>query len=136
MFSESAIIGKFKRSNLVLKKTFLFDEQKSQLNSNVFSMLKRDEKFILFYIHSNSYSWYITNKRFLIPSIDKKIDLNDLIKIDFTDLKQFPSNKSNNKELDVFTDKEKIEFTVEERSWYLIYEIFKFIIENNKKARI
>ena len=134
MFSISAIKGKFKRSNLILEKTFLFDEQLSKLDNNILQLLKIDEKCIIYYIESDTYSWYITNKRFLIPREGKKIDLSDLKRIDFLNLKENPSNKLKNKELNLFTEKQEFNFYVEEGSWHLIYDIFKFIIENNNKT--
>ncbi|MCA6423498.1 MAG: hypothetical protein IM568_11865 [Flavobacterium sp.] len=134
MFSISAVKGKFKRSKLDLEKTFLFDEQLSRLDNNILKLFKIDEKCIIYYVESDTYSWYITNQRFLIPSEDKSIILSHLKRIDFLDLKQNPSNKLKNKQLNLFTDKQEFSFYVEERSWHLIFDIFKFIIGKNKKV--
>ena len=135
MFSISAVKGKFKRSKLDLEKTFLFDEQLSRLDKSILKLFKIDEKCIIYYVESDTYSWYITNQRFLIPNEYKSINLSDLEKIDFLDLKQNPSNKLKNRQLNLFTDKQEFNFYVESRSWYLIFDIFKFIIEKNKKTQ-
>lgn len=130
MFSISAIKGKFKKSGIDFKKTFLYEE-KSFLNEESLNLLQMNEKCIIYYIESDNYSWYLTDKRFIVPSIGKTINLSDLKKVDFINLKANPSQKMENKELTLFTNNEEFNFFVEEKSWHLFYGIFKFIIENN-----
>jgi hypothetical protein len=131
MFSISAIKGKFQRSGIDFRKTFLFEENPSHVNSNDLSLFQINEKCIIYYIESSNYSWYLTDKRFIVPSVRKTINLSDLKNVDFTNLKANPSQKMENKELTLFTNNEEFNFNVEEKSWHLFYGIFKFIIENN-----
>ena len=130
MFSISAIKGKFKKSDIDFEKTFLYEE-KPFLNEEALNLLQMNEKCIIYYKESSNYSWYLTDKRFIIPSENRVIYLHDLKKVDISNIKENPSQKMENKELTLFTNNEEFNFFVEQKSWHLFYNIFKFIIENN-----
>jgi len=68
----------------------------------------------------------------ILPNID--INLSSLLKVDFINLKTNPSHKSINKELDLITKNASFKITLEEKSWPLMYNIFKFIISKNPAA--
>jgi len=130
MLSISAIKGKFKRSGIDFKKTFLFDEYPFS-NEKILKQFRIDEKCIIYFIRDTSYSWYLTNKGLLIPSENKYVELSSLTKIDFLNIKENPTLKTANTELTLFTINDELKFYVEEKSWHLFYSIFKFIIESN-----
>lgn len=131
MFSISAVKGKFKRSGIDFKRTFLFDEN-TLSNEESLNLFQVNEKCIIYYYGANNYNWYLTNERFIIPSENKITFLYDLKKIDISNIKENPYQKIENNELTLFTQNEKFVFFVEDRSWHLFYNIFKFIIEHNK----
>jgi hypothetical protein len=129
MISISAIKAKFKRSGINFKKTFLFEE-KPFLDEDSLSFIHANEKCIIYYKDSNNYNWFLTDKRFIVPSENKVFFLKDLKKIDISNIKSNPEKKTENNELTLFTLDDKFVFFVEEKSWHLFYNIFKFIIEN------
>ncbi|WP_286920749.1 hypothetical protein [Flavobacterium sp. UBA4197] len=130
MFSISAIKGKFNRSKINFKDTYLYDE-KPFSNIETLKQFQINEKCIIYYKKNNTYSWYLTNIRFIIPNEGRFVNLTDLKKVDFVNIKENPNLKMENKELTLLTRDEKFTFFVEENSWHLFYNIFKFIIEHN-----
>ncbi len=128
MLSISVIKAKFKRSDLNFKSTFIFDENSHQVNPKDLFVFQANEKCIIYFIRDNNYSWYLTNKRLIIPVENKFISLSDLTKIDFPNIKNNPSSKMENTELTLFTYDDEITLFVEEKSWHIIYNIFKLII--------
>ncbi|SUX48480.1 hypothetical protein [Chryseobacterium indoltheticum] len=121
-----AIEGKFKRSEIILKNTFLFKQKPTDISFD----LDNDEYCILYYIDSTE-SWFLTNKNLIFPFVRLSVDLSSLVKVDFSNIKENPSHKLINKRLDLFMENKKINIMVEEKSWHLIYNIFKFIISKN-----
>jgi len=121
-----AIEGKFKRSEIILKNTFLFKQKPTDISFD----LDNDEYCILYYIDSTE-SWFLTNKNLIFPFVRVSVDLSSLVKVDFSNIKENPSHKLINKRLDLFMENKKINIMVEEKSWHLIYNIFKFIISKN-----
>lgn len=122
----NAIEGKFRRNKVEFKNTFLFKE----MPINIQNILVDNEICIIYYTNSINYSWFLTNQNLIIPS-EIDISLSSLKKIDFLNIKENPNEKLMNKELDLFTENFKFSITVEEKSWPLIYNIFKFIINKN-----
>ena len=131
MLSISVIKAKFKRSGLNFKSTFIFDENSQQVNPEDLFAFQANEKCIIYFIRDNNYSWYLTNKRLIIPLEDKYISLSDLTKIDFPNVKNNPSSKMENTELSLFTNSDQFKLFLEEKSWHVFYNIFKFIIDKN-----
>lgn len=122
-----AIEGKFKRNKEILNNTFLF--KKNPIN--ILNSLDNDEHCILYYIDSTVNCWFLTNKNLVLPNMNFNINLSLLKNVDFINIKENPSEKLINKEIDLFTEDRRITLAVEEKSWPLIYSIFKFIINKN-----
>lgn len=122
-----AIEGKFRRNKMIFKNTFLFKEKPI----NISNILDNDEYCVIYYLDSAINSWFLTNKKLILPDIKLNIDLSSLKKIDFINIRENPAQKLINQELDLFTASNRISITVEEKSWPLIYNIFKFIINKN-----
>lgn len=131
MLSISVIKAKFKRSGLNFKSTFIFDENSDQVNPKDLFVFQTNEKCIIYFTRGNNYSWYLTNKRLIIPVENKFISLTDLTKIDFPNIKNNPSSKMENTELTLFTNSNQFKLFLEENSWHVFYNIFKFIIDKN-----
>ncbi|MDQ0593693.1 hypothetical protein QFZ37_002062 [Chryseobacterium ginsenosidimutans] len=94
--------------------------------------MDNSEYCILYYIDPTIHSWFLTNKKLIQPNINSSIDLSMLQRIDFINIRENPSEKTINRELNLFTENSRINLTVEEKSWPLIYSIFKFIINKNE----
>lgn len=131
MLSISVIKAKFKRSGLNFKSTFIFDENSEQVNPKDLFVFQTNEKCIIYFTGDNNYSWYLTNKRLIIPVENQFISLTDLTKIDFPNIKNNPSSKMENTELTLFTKSNQFKLFLEENSWHVFYNIFKFIIDKN-----
>ncbi|URC11670.1 hypothetical protein [Flavobacterium sp. B183] len=131
MLNISVIKAKFKRSGLNFKSTFIFDENSHQVNPKDLFVFQANEKCIIYFTRDNNYSWYLTNKRLIIPVENKFISLSDLTKIDFPNIKNNPSSKMENAELTLFTNSNQFKLFLEENSWHVFYNIFKFIIDKN-----
>ncbi|MET3036906.1 hypothetical protein ABXT08_12425 [Chryseobacterium sp. NRRL B-14859] len=127
----TAIEGKFRRSEIKFEKTFLFKEKPINFPH---TMLNNSEFCIIYFIDSPNYSWYLTNKNLIIPSINILVDLLSLLKVDFINLKSNPEHKLMNNELDLFTKDFAFKIVLEEKSWPAIYNIFKFIISKNENT--
>ncbi len=131
MFSISAIKGKFERSGIDFRKTFLWEKISSSEKQKISTDLKVDEKGIIYYTESAEYFWLLTNERIIISN-EKFYNLSDLIKVDFINIKANPSEKMSNRELTLFTNSTQFNLFFEENSWHVFYNIFKFIIDKNR----
>lgn len=123
----NAIEGKFKRKKMILKSTFLYKEKPIHIQENFDS----DEFCIIYYKDLVDNCWFLTNKNLFISHQNFKVSLSLLKKVDFINLKKNPSEKLVYREIDLFTDYKRITLCVEEKSWPLIYNIFKFIVNKN-----
>lgn len=130
MFSISAIKGKFKRCGIDFRKTFLWEETSSSERQKFSTDLRVDEIGIIYYGESVEYFWLLTNERIIISN-EKFYNLSDLIKVDFVNIKETPSEKISNRELTLFTNTIQFKLFFEENSWHVFYNIFKFIIDKN-----
>jgi hypothetical protein len=130
MFNISAIKGKFKRSGINCNKTFLWENESSLLKNVFVGLLKLDEVGIIYYVESEKYGWCLTNKRIIFLD-GNTLFLSDLKQVDIINIKENPSQKTTNRELTLFTKSGDIKLFVEENSWHLFYNIFKFIISKN-----
>lgn len=130
MFSISAIKGKFERSQINFHKTFLWEKISSSQKQKISTHLRIDEIGIIYYEESESYSWLLTNERIIILN-ENWYSLSDLIKVDFINIKINASEKISNRELTLFTNSIQFKLFLEENSWHVIYNIFKFIIDKN-----
>lgn len=130
MFSVSSIKAKFKRSGINYSKTFLWESVSLSEKAIFTKLFQRDEIGIIYYNDCLNYSWCLTNQRIIILN-EKTYNLSDLIKVDFTNVKKNPSQKLSNTELTLFTNYNQFEIFLEENSWHVFYNIFKFIIDKN-----
>jgi hypothetical protein len=130
MFSISAIKGKFERSEIDFRKTFLWEKISFSEKQKFSTDLKVDEIGIIYYTESPEYFWLLTNERIIISN-EKFYNLSDLIKVDFVNIKANPSEKISNRELTLFTNSIQFKLFLEENSWHVFYNIFKFIIDKN-----
>lgn len=131
MFSISAIKGKFERSGIDFRKTFLWEKTSSSEKQKISNDLRVDEIGIIYYGESIEYFWLLTNERIIISN-KKFYNLSDLIKVDFVNIKANPAEKISNRELTLFTNSIQFKLFLEENSWHVFYNIFKFIIDKNK----
>jgi len=130
MFSISAVKGKFERSGIDFRKTFLC-EKISPSERQIFSTdLRVDEIGIITYKESEVYSWLLTNERIIIQNANW-YHLSDLKKVDINNIKMNPDEKISNRELTLFTNSNNFKLFLEENSWHVFYSIFKFIIDKN-----
>ncbi|WP_348800609.1 hypothetical protein [Flavobacterium adhaerens] len=130
MFSISAIKGKFERSGIDFRKTFLW-EKLSPSEKQIFSTdLRVDEIGIITYKESEVYSWLLTSERIIIQNANWH-NLSDLKKVDINNIKMNPNEKISNRELTLFTNSNNFKLFLEENSWHVFYSIFKFIIDKN-----
>jgi len=125
------IEGKFCRSEIQFKKTFLNTNYPVKFNDS----FNKDEKLIIYYVESADYSWYLTNKRIIVEENIKKLNIffNDVVRVDFINIKNQLSAKTNNRELDLITKDESFVIKFEENSWHVFYNIIKFLINNKTK---
>jgi len=134
MFSISSVKAKIKRSGLTFENTFIYGDNlniDSIADKFVKDYIDYGEQIIVFY-KSNGYGWCLTNKKLIIPGENIIIILSDLVKIDLTNFIQNPEAKSTNRELILITKYKSYKVFFEKNTWHLFYNIFKFIISNNK----
>lgn len=129
MFSISAVKGKFKRSQINFKNTYLWDDMDVIQKQQISIFLRIHERGIIYYNQSDSYYWFLTDQRIIMK--ESVCNLNELVKVDFLNIKNNPHEKISNKELTLFTKSSQFDLFVEEGSWHLFYNIFKFIISKN-----
>lgn len=132
MFSISSVKGKFKRSQIDFKKTFLWENTVVEVKEEIEKLLDFNEVPIIYFNKSNDYNWCLTNKRLIFPIEGSLILLSELTNVDFVNIKNNPNSKTENKELTLTANKKDFKIFFEENSWHLFYSIFKFIILNNK----
>lgn len=130
MFSISAIKGKFERSQIDFKKTLLWEKIPIEQKQKLLNYLRVDEIGIIYYKESEAYSWLLTSERIIIQN-DNSYNLSDLKKIDVINIKTNQSEKLSNRELTLFTNSNQFKLFLEENSWHVFYNIFKFIIDKN-----
>lgn len=130
MFSISAIKGKFERSQIDFKKTFLWEKIPVEQKQKILSNLKINEIGVIYYKESENYSWLLTSERIIIFN-EQSFNLSDLKKIDVINIKTNQSEKLSNRELTLFTNSNQFKLFLEENSWHVFYNIFKFIIDKN-----
>lgn len=135
MFSISAIKGKINRSGISFQKTFSWENKPKEFSGEkaINLLLGKEESIIVFFIKSEDYKWIMTNKRLFIPNEMVTISLEDIIEVDFDNLKENPDQKLTNTLLNIHTTEGKYLIHLEDRTWHLFYDIFNFIIINNKK---
>ena len=135
MFSIAAIKGKINRSGISFQKTFLWKNRPKEFSDEkaINLLLGKEESIIVFFIKSENYKWIMTNKRLFIPDEMITIFLKDIIEVDFDNLKENPEQKLTNTILNIHTKERKYFIYLEDRTWHLFYDIFNFIIINNKK---
>ena len=135
MFNTSILRAKIKRSNINFKNTFLFDRPNDipdGIEKSPTITLEEGEEIIISYIKSENYKWTLTNHKIYFFDGMDSILLTDLVKVDVENIKANPDSKTTNTELTLFTNKETRKIFVEEGTWHLFYNVFKFIIDNNK----
>ena len=135
MFKTSILRAKIKRSNVNFQKTILWDDVDIKFSNNDYIarlFLDEDEEIILHYIKSKSYKWIFTNKRLIFPNYFKQILLSELVHVDFNSVAENIETKMTNIELGLSTNDETFKIILEEGTWHLFYEVFKFIIISNK----
>ncbi len=135
MFNTSILRAKIKRSNISFKNTFLFDESNDMsgvLEKSPMMALEEGEEIIISYVKSENYKWVLTNHKIYIFNGLDNILLTDLIKVDVENIKGNPDSKTTNTELTLFTNEEARKIFVEEGTWHLFYNVFRFIVNNNK----
>lgn len=130
MFSISAIKGKFERSQIDFKKTFLWEKIPVEQKQKILSNLQINEIGVIYYKESENYSWLLTSERIIIFN-EQWFNLSDLKKIDVINIKTNQSEKLSNRELTLFTNSNQFKLFLEENSWHVFYNIFKFIIDKN-----
>jgi len=132
----SIIKAKFKRNSQELKHTFLWEIAPQDLKLKVKDKIDIDEEpLIIFDDKTDNKFWCLTNKRIFISDKFDYIYINDLRKVDILDIKKNPNNKINSIELVLYSDLEISKIIVEKKSWHIIYNILKFIIENYKSYK-
>ncbi|UOB16278.1 hypothetical protein [Abyssalbus ytuae] len=131
MFKTSILKAKIKRSSVDFKNTYFWNSETSPRIIDLF--FSDGEEIILFYIQSKNYSWILTNTRLIFPSQMQQIRLSELVNVSFDTVKNDPNQKMSNNKLTLHTLKDTTVIFVEEGTWHLLYEVFKFIIVNNKE---
>lgn len=136
MINPSIIKSKIRRSKLNLKETILWDDS-NYLNNNKTSelLLANGEEIILHCKKSTNHRWILTNMRLIFPNQMKQILLSDLLDVSFDAIESKPNSKMSNDELTLSTNKGNSTLFVEEGTWHLFYEVFKFIINNIKQKK-
>tara|TARA_B100000678_G_scaffold130755_1_gene109287 strand:- start:75 stop:473 length:399 start_codon:yes stop_codon:yes gene_type:complete len=131
MINSSILIAKIKRSNVDMVKTFFWKEKNH--NTNLIELLfDDDEDLLMGYLEDKGYRWFLSNKRLFIPTELKTILLSDITEVDFDKLKTKPNDKTTNVELNIYTGKINNIVYFEKDTWYLFYDIFRWISANNK----
>ena len=130
MFKPSILKAKIKRSSVDFKNTYFWNSEANQKIINLF--FSDEEEIILFYIKSKDYSWILTNKRLIFPSQMQQMILSELVDVSFDVVKNDPNQKMSNNKLPLHTLEGNMVIFVEEGTWHLLYEVFKFIIVNNR----
>lgn len=136
MFKVSTLRAKIKRSGVNFKNTVLWDDFEIKYSNNntiVRLFLGDKEEIIMHYVESKDYKWILTNERLIFPNHDRQFKLADFVDVDFVNVKTNPHKKMTNTQLTLSTSNESFKLFVEEKTWHLFYEIFKFVIQSNKK---
>lgn len=129
--NTSIVKAKFKRNANKLKHTFLWELAPGDIKNKILNKMDADEEpLIIFSDPSEDALWCLTNKRIFVSNTYNFFYINDLIKVDFLDIKNNPNNKINSTELALFTEKEIINLIVERNSWHILFNLFQFIIAN------
>lgn len=131
----SIIKAKFARNSQELRNTFLWEKAPQDLKLKVKNRIDIDEEpLIIFNDKADNTFWCLTNKRIFVSNKFDFIYISDLRKVDILDIKNNPKNKVNSRELVLCSDLEVTKLIVEKNSWYIIYNLLKFIVENYKKT--
>lgn len=136
MFKVSTLRAKIKRSNVNFKKTVLWDDIDIEFSNNLYVVklfLDDKEEIIMHYWKSKNYKWILTDKRLIFPNYFKEVHLSELTHVDFSSIIENPETKMSNTELNLHTKNENFKIFLEEGTWHLFYDVFKFIIINNDK---
>ncbi len=129
MYKASIIKAKIKRSKVVFKNTVLWDDISFSFNN---IKLSDNEEAILMYTKpKETYSWLFTNYRLILLHTNNQIVLSDLINVELNFIKDNPDKKMENEELVIATKEKTFTLLVDENTWHLFYDIFKFIINND-----
>ena len=138
MISKSALKAKILRSGVNLTETFLGDDIKQNINvEDVVSLFLLEDEEVLLIFNDHIEGWILTGKRLILPKTLNQILVKDMEKIDFDDIKEEKSSKKDNITLYIHLkngNKQKIK--VEDKTWFLFYDIFRWIINKEKKETL
>ncbi|WP_422080548.1 hypothetical protein [Ulvibacterium sp.] len=136
MIKTSILRAKIERSKIDFRDTFLWNEEQADANKNLILnlLLKNGEEIILHYIKSEEYRWFLTNERIIFPHETSHIFLSHLIDVGIPqELVENPDEKMTNNKLILSTkENDAHELYVEEKTWHLFYNVFKFIVSKNR----
>lgn len=128
----SIIKSKIKRSGVKLVDTYLFDG-KDIVNNLAHNFFLHPDEEVIMQFQKGQFKWVLTNMRLVLPNELKQIMLEEITAVDFEELKKEESTKSDNQTIDLeLRNGNRFRLNVEKRTWHLIYEVFKYII--NYKA--
>jgi len=126
----SAIEGKIKRSGIEFLKTSFWFNHNPDSNKEDWTrlLLHNDERILIIYQESSDYRWVLTSQRLFIPNELITIKICDLLEANFEDLELGKTTKLENDSINLRTKNATIKLYLEENSWHLFIDIFKFII--------
>ncbi len=135
MISRSALKAKIARSSVNLTKTFLGENIKNILNTeDIINLFLFEDEEILLIFNDDREGWILTGKRLIQPKKLNQILINDMEKVDFDDIKEEKSSKKDNTTLFLhLKNNKKYKIKVEDKTWFLFYDIFKWVINKEKK---
>lgn len=134
MVKSSVLIAKVKRSGINSVNTFIWEDRKDEFkdDTTIKLLLDNNEDLLIAYLREDDYKWFLSNKRLFIPTELKTILLSDITSVSFNELKDNPSDKMINIELNIYTGEIEHIVYFEEKTWHLFYDIFRWITVNNK----
>jgi hypothetical protein len=131
MKNASVIRAKFRRGALNFAKTKLWEDinslNKEEILKNI--DLLTSEDIIVCFFQSVDYLWLLTNIRLIIikASTFQDIRYEEIMNVEPKQIFTHEKTTLDCDILSIFTKKNEIFLKVEERTWYIIYEILKFL---------